>query len=131
MTIGDDGVASICMGKEHTGDPCKKCGHASEQLNMPPNTIYIEPFHIATANIRKYGTYYLTNDSTSLSYVKSAHFGNMMVIIQRAAGEPCHRAEYGWDGSCERNGGHDQHYMCASCLAKKFLKDNNETKSYS
>lgn len=27
MTIGDDGIASICMGKEHDGDPCERCGH--------------------------------------------------------------------------------------------------------
>lgn len=28
MTIGDDGIASICMGKAHKGDPCERCGHA-------------------------------------------------------------------------------------------------------
>lgn len=27
MTIGDDGIASICMGKAHDGDPCERCGH--------------------------------------------------------------------------------------------------------
>lgn len=27
MSIGDDGVASICVGQAHTGDPCEVCGH--------------------------------------------------------------------------------------------------------
>lgn len=30
MTIGDDGIASICMGKEHVGNPCERCGHTQE-----------------------------------------------------------------------------------------------------
>jgi len=30
MTIGDDGIASICMGKEHEGSPCVRCGHTAE-----------------------------------------------------------------------------------------------------
>lgn len=29
MTIGDDGIASICIGKEHNGSPCPRCGHTN------------------------------------------------------------------------------------------------------
>jgi Lar family restriction alleviation protein len=42
-------------------------------------------------------------------------------ILQRAAGEPCHRADYGWAGTCATDGGHDGHYKCVSCLAKDFV----------
>lgn len=31
MTIGDDGVASICMGLAHVGDPCERCGSVKEK----------------------------------------------------------------------------------------------------
>lgn len=27
MTIGDESVASICIGKAHVGIPCERCGH--------------------------------------------------------------------------------------------------------
>jgi hypothetical protein len=30
MTIGDDGIASICMGQKHDGNPCARCGHAPD-----------------------------------------------------------------------------------------------------
>lgn len=32
MTIGDDGIASLCMGKPHVGNPCDQCGHTAEAL---------------------------------------------------------------------------------------------------
>ena len=35
MTIGDDGIASVCMGKEHDGNPCSRCGHESDEQGMP------------------------------------------------------------------------------------------------
>lgn len=31
MTIGDDGIASICMGKAHEGNPCERCGHTEDK----------------------------------------------------------------------------------------------------
>lgn len=36
MTIGDDGIASICMGKEHIGNPCERCGHERESVSLTP-----------------------------------------------------------------------------------------------
>lgn len=42
MTIGDDGIASICMGKQHVGNPCENCGHENEAESKrnPPKRPY-------------------------------------------------------------------------------------------
>lgn len=29
MTIGDEGVASICLGRPHLGNPCERCRHVT------------------------------------------------------------------------------------------------------
>jgi hypothetical protein len=48
-----------------------------------------------------------------------------LAILEKAAGEPCHRAEYGWQGDCAniQESGPDMHYSCARCLARAFFKD--------
>lgn len=52
----------------------------------------------------------------------------MLGVLQKAASEPCHRADYGWAGSCAdiKDSGPDMHYACARCIARAFLKEHAE-----
>lgn len=49
----------------------------------------------------------------------------VLAILEKAASEPCHRAEYGWQGDCAniQDSGPDMHYACGRCIARAFLKE--------
>lgn len=42
MAIGDDGIASVCMGKAHIGNPCENCGHENEVEEVETLTAELE-----------------------------------------------------------------------------------------
>lgn len=49
MTIGDEGFASICLGRSHLGSPCERCQHVtSSNLQEESST----DLHAALENFR-------------------------------------------------------------------------------
>jgi hypothetical protein len=42
MTIGDDGIANICMGKPHVGNPCENCGMLVDPRSEKPPKLTAE-----------------------------------------------------------------------------------------
>lgn len=58
-----------------------------------------------------------------------AEQSDVLFALERAAGEPCHRSDYGWAGTCETDGGHDGHYKCARCLARQVLAAQHNQES--